>query len=111
MDTKLKQIIIPFGFFVILGLTGCGGSLNSPNLAIAISVLNSAPFASCPNGGITIQSGIDANGDQILNETEVNSSQFICNGATGAIGTSALSSLLAIKMNPLVQIAPRAVVK
>jgi len=101
MYAKSKKIITHLGLSVIVGLAGCGGGSNGPNLAIAISVLNSAPIASCPNGGITIQSGIDANGDQILNETEVNSSQFICNGATGAIGTSALSSLLAIKDEPI----------
>ena len=72
MYAKSKKIFIHFGLSVIVGLAGCGGSSNSPNLAIAISVLNSAPIASCPNGGITIQSGIDANADQILNETEVN---------------------------------------
>ena len=42
MNAKSKKIIIQLGLSVIVGLAGCGGSSNSPNLAIAISVLNSA---------------------------------------------------------------------
>jgi hypothetical protein len=91
MFAKSKKINIHLGLWVVVSLARCGGGSISPNLAIALSVLNSAPYISCPNGGITIQSGIDTNGDQILNETEVSTSQFICNGATGAVGTSALS--------------------
>ena len=77
-------------------LAGCGGGSSSPNLKIALSVVNSAPQTACPNGGITIQSGIDSNDDQVLNEAEVTSEQFICNGSLGAVGVDGLSSLLAI---------------
>lgn len=40
----------------------------------------------CPNGGITIDSGIDENGNGELDEDEVDNTQVVCNGQDGADG-------------------------
>ena len=103
MFSICKKATLCVALFAIFLLAGCGGgsSSTSPNLKIALSVVNSAPQAACPNGGITIQSGIDSNDDQVLNEAEVTSEQFICNGSLGAVGVDGLSSLLAINEEPI----------
>ena len=72
------------------------GSVTTPpgNKSVAIKSLNAAPASSCPNGGITVQSGIDTNGNGMLDPAEVANTQYVCNGtngtngATGASGTS-----------------------
>ena len=42
----------------------------------------------CQNGGIKIETGIDTNGDGVLNDEEINSSQtkYLCNGVDGEDG-------------------------
>jgi len=37
----------------------------------------------CPNGGIIVESGIDENGNGILDETEVDNIEKVCNGVNG----------------------------
>ncbi len=40
----------------------------------------------CMSGGLMIESGIDSNHDQSLNESEVASTEWLCNGALGSPG-------------------------
>jgi Collagen triple helix repeat (20 copies) len=96
-----RKVISCLGLISVICLYGCGGSESSPNLAIAIAVLNSAPITACPSGGITIQSGVDANGDQVLNALEASNEQYICNGVNGAIGAQSLSPLISVNPEPI----------
>lgn len=47
--------------------------------------------ANCPAGGVKIESGVDANGDGILQPSEVNAAltTYVCTGTTGPSATSA----------------------
>jgi hypothetical protein len=102
MFSIYKKATFCIALFAIVLLVGCGGGgSSSPNSKIVLSVVNSAPQRACPNGGITIQSGIDVNDDQVLNAAEVTSEQFICNGSLGAVGVDGLSSLLVINDEPI----------
>ena len=67
-----------------------------PNQPIAVAMLNMAPISACPSGGITIQSGIDVNANQILELTEASSTQYVCDGLDGLSGTSSLNALVLI---------------
>jgi hypothetical protein len=96
MFAILKKMIRCLGVIAVIGLYGCGGSDSNPNLGIALAVVNSAPITACPSGGITIQSGVDANGDQVLNSLEASNEQYICNGVNGAIGAVSLSPLISV---------------
>jgi hypothetical protein len=42
----------------------------------------------CPAGGVSVQTGLDANGNQVLDDAEVNADQtrFVCNGTSGPAG-------------------------
>ena len=76
-------------FAVTLGLTACsgggGGSQQSP--ANSSSMAKTSVIATgdidCPNGGILVESGIDDNANSILDASEVDSSEKVCNGTSG----------------------------
>jgi len=48
----------------------------------------------CSNGGYKVLSGIDLNNNNILDNTEVQSTQFICNGIDGTDGINGYNSLI-----------------
>jgi hypothetical protein len=65
----------------------------------ALSVGN----ANCPTGGTQAQSGVDANGNGVLDLVEVTSTAYACNGATGATGAAGASghnSLMSMVAEP-----------
>ena len=84
----------------LLGLFGCGiilvsviscggGGSSSPggSPSDAKSVVTAATYAAtvpgCANGGIQLDAGIDVNGNGVLDQSEVASSQYVCNGLNG----------------------------
>lgn len=44
----------------------------------------------CPYGGVLVETGIDENGNGVLDSTEVDESQKVCNGAPGSDGNISL---------------------
>jgi hypothetical protein len=51
----------------------------------------------CPNvGGQAIESGLDTNGDGILESSEITSTAYVCNGAAGANGANGHSAIINI---------------
>ena len=48
------------------------------------------PGTNCPHGGTAVKSGIDANGDKILDDDEVTATQYVCNG--GVVGAVTITS-------------------
>lgn len=75
------------------GCTGNAGTATTPATSdgqnsVATMVRNSAPLDNCPNGGISVDAGIDKNGNGTLDASEVTSTQYVCNGVNGADGTN-----------------------
>ncbi len=66
-------------------LSACGGS-GSNVLEARISVALEAPGGNCATGGSKITAGLDANGDGVLGASEVDSTQYVCNGPAGTPG-------------------------
>ncbi|MDA8154872.1 MAG: hypothetical protein M0Z52_00240, partial [Actinomycetota bacterium] len=89
-------------------LSGCGSSGSTGTSAagkytVAARVLNSAPASACPNGGITVETGVDTNGNGVLDPSEVQNTQYVCNGAPGTNGTNGTNgqtSLVSITAEP-----------
>lgn len=56
-----------------------GGSTDGNNVtggnSVVTAVRNSAPIGTCPNGGISVDAGIDVNGNGVLDAPEVSSTQ------------------------------------
>jgi uncharacterized protein (TIGR02145 family) len=75
----------PTGLQGPAGLPGSNGA-DGKNTLIKTSL--EASGLNCANGGIKIETGLDANSNGVLDPSEVNTSltRYICNGATGAIG-------------------------
>ncbi|MBU1241701.1 hypothetical protein KJ612_00715, partial [Myxococcota bacterium] len=63
--------------YVCNGLPGSG--MNS-----LVSVLAESAGANCPSGGYGIRSGLDTNGDFLLQPGEVQNTVYVCDGSNGA---------------------------
>src|SRR5512144_130660 len=98
MKQKSTHGLQALALLILLALTGCGGgggggsttpatSTTGEN-SIAYKVLNAAPLDICPNGGITIDAGIDTNGNGQLDDAEIIPAkrQYVCNGTNGSTG-------------------------
>jgi hypothetical protein len=72
------------------GATGAAGA-NGTNGQNSLVKTTSEPSANnCPNGGVKLEYGLDANGNGTLDVSEINSAltKYVCNGATGATGAT-----------------------
>lgn len=73
-------------------LAACGGSGGGEAATVPVvdghavrAAVSAAPAAAqCDNGGLRIDSGLDANGNAQLDSGEITLSQYVCNGAPGA---------------------------
>lgn len=85
------HIIILISFLLILA--GCGGgggdapqndnTANNTLNSVVVSAYSAVSTAECPNGGISINTGIDENANGILDSTEIDNTQVVCNGLDG----------------------------
>jgi alpha-tubulin suppressor-like RCC1 family protein len=75
------------------GANGANGASGKSSLVTLIDITPGDPR--CLSGGKGIYSGLDANGDGLLQPTEVQGSSFVCNGANGASGTTSLVDVVA----------------
>jgi hypothetical protein len=66
--------------FICNGNNGLNGSNGANSL---INVVPVAAGGDCANGGYKIQTGLDADGSGTLDASEVQNTQFVCNGANG----------------------------
>ena len=95
-----KALLSVLSISLTLLVSGCGGggdSTATPTSAglnsVAAAVSASAPVSSCRNGGVQVDTGIDTNGNGVLDVAEITNTQYVCNGDTGSSG---LSTLVAI---------------
>lgn len=102
----LKTIILPMS----ITLSACGGSGGGsstssvdsneelPNIetpskqynAIVINKRTAFSGALCPNGGVEVDTGVDTNGNGVLDTSEVTETVTLCHGSDGADGTVAI---------------------
>ena len=81
---------------------GGGGGGNDPqaNAGDVSVAVRSKPLlagdADCPNGGILVESGIDENGNSLLDDNEVDKAEKVCNGQDGADGADGSNGLDAL---------------
>lgn len=91
------------GLFAVL-LVACGGggggggddsgSGNGSNSSAVSAKVVIPPGPECPAGGIRVDSGIDENGNGVLDDSEIDTSEIVCNGEDG------VDSLVAISGEP-----------
>ena len=75
------------------GIAGSGGGAAMASL---VTVTAEAPGSACLAGGRRLDTGLDSNGNGVLDAAELRSSGFVCVGTTGAAGSAGASSLVAL---------------
>lgn len=68
----------------------CNGSNGSDGQTALISTSTEPAGVNCPAGGHQIKTGLDSNGDNVLDAAEVQSTSYICNGENGTDGLLSL---------------------
>ena len=68
--------------WVNLGAMGAAGTNGTNGLNALIKTTTESAGANCANGGTKIETGLDANGNGVLDVSEINTSQtkYVCNG-------------------------------
>lgn len=75
----------------------CAGANGATGARSLVAATTEAAGANCSTGGQKIESGVDDDDDGILDAAEVDSTIYVCNGATGPAG---LSSLIEVTPEP-----------
>ena len=89
-----------------LSLAACGGGSSTSDTSSPNPVVNTNPTPQsaptlqakevilpgdeCATGGISLETALDVNGDGIIDDTEVNFSEIVCDGKDGVDGITAL---------------------
>jgi hypothetical protein len=74
--------------YVCNGAPGAAGAPGAKGLSSLVQTSAEPAGANCSNGGTKILVGFDLNSDGALAASEVTSTGYVCNGATGANGAS-----------------------
>ncbi len=75
--------------YICNGTNGTNGSNGAAGKnALVITSAEASGSVNCPNGGSKIQAGLDSNNNNALDESEVTSTRYVCNGAAGATGSA-----------------------
>lgn len=83
----LKRALIIFVFLFVVAVTNSCDLEGPAGLNSIVHLTTELPGANCKNGGVRIESGLDANRDEQLASEEVNQVQYVCNGANGSVTT------------------------
>jgi hypothetical protein len=65
---------------VLLFAFACGGNVTLGGPPTLVRVDNEPPGVNCADGGVAIKTGVDKNGNGFLDDSEVTSTQYVCNG-------------------------------
>lgn len=76
-DGTLQAEEVDTTIYVCNGEDGGGGTGSNGTL---ISTTEEAPGANCSNGGVQVSTGLDDNGDGVLQGGEVDATLYVCNG-------------------------------
>jgi hypothetical protein len=101
-----RRLSLPAASLVValaLGGSACSGSAGpaglegAPGKNALVNLVPEPAGAHCANGGIAVQTGLDANGNGQLDASEVDASktQYACNGSTGSTTSPTLNRVTA----------------
>jgi hypothetical protein len=83
-DGTLEASEITSTQYVCNGTAGASGAAGSSGMTTLVQVVDEPPGAHCSTGGKAINAGIDSNGNGVLDPSEISTTSYVCNGATGA---------------------------
>jgi hypothetical protein len=70
------------------GAAGAAGAAGSSGRASLVAMTAEAAGANCAAGGTKISAGLDADGNTVLDASEVSTTGYVCQGASGAVGAA-----------------------
>jgi hypothetical protein len=76
--------------YVCNGAAGATGPTGASGLNSLVNQIPEAAGANCAAGGVKIESGVDTNGNSVLDGSEVTASTYVCNAAGESNGQSSL---------------------
>jgi len=90
-----KKMSIVLACIGICFLTACTGKSDS-NVENKSAAILKTPLpvgdSHCPTGGVSIDAGIDSNGNGVLDPSEITSTQYVCNGDKGVAALRVLTA-------------------
>jgi len=90
MTSMSAQLLAPT--ILLLGLTGCEGDDGSDGLNSLVKLTElSAGSYQCLDGGQLIQSGLDSNRNNVLDDNEASSETAICKGESGTVSANPIT--------------------
>ncbi|MGE5428409.1 MAG: hypothetical protein ACM3O8_10970 [Methylococcaceae bacterium] len=91
----MKKRISILATIAIVTLTTCEkeGKEGKEGIKSLFKISTISPNADCSNGGQKIESGLDKNRNSLLDDSEVESTSYICNGTNGSNGIDGINSL------------------
>jgi alpha-tubulin suppressor-like RCC1 family protein len=96
-------VVVLGGAALAVGAIHCSsasGVNGAPGAASLVDVTPVAPGAQCPAGGYEVQAGVDGNGNGVLDPSEVQSTEYVCNGAGGQGGVAGPGSTVEVTPVP-----------
>jgi len=72
---------LPLCLFLVLAACHNDVSLGGPNTLVRVDPEPNGPKLR-PTGGVAIHTGLDRDGDTFLDDNEITSTQYVCNGST-----------------------------
>ena len=88
----MKKRISILATIAIVTLTTCEKE-GKEGIKSLVKISTISPNADCSNGGQKIESGLDKNRNFLLDDSEVESMSYICNGTNGSNGIDGINSL------------------
>ena len=70
---------------------GADGSDGTNGIDSLLKLMNEPQGENCTNGGIKVASGPDSNSNSILDSSEINNTQYVCNAEDGVDGTNGIN--------------------
>ncbi len=99
--TSLASAAVALGLVACSGTDGNNGKNGESTLVAVVSV---PAGANCANGGVAIEQGLDANGNGMLDASEVIAAEtvYVCNGAAGQAdaGAAGENALVSVSTEP-----------
>src|SRR4051794_13775100 len=102
-DGLLEPPEVTLTGYVCNGSNGISGTNGTNGLNSLVNIVSEPVGAACTDGGEKVTSGLDTNGDGVLQPAEVLSSTYACNGVNGtngSAGTNGLNSLVDTGQEP-----------
>ena len=78
---------------VMVALAGCSDDDKDENNILAVDNTIAVGSEQCVNGGVETQTGVDTNGNGVLDSDEVTSSNLVCNAPATSLTSEQLATL------------------